>query len=103
MLLDECLPKKLKAELEGHEVSTVPEMGWAGTKNGELLKLAAGSFDVLVTTDQNLEHQQNLEGLDLAIMVLVALSNDIDVLRPLVPTARDAFGDLRPGKVLTVR
>ncbi len=54
MLIDECLPRKLKHELPGHEVRTVPEMGWAGKKNGELLRLMSGQFDVFVTIDRNL-------------------------------------------------
>jgi predicted nuclease of predicted toxin-antitoxin system len=57
ILLDECLPKKLKLEIEADVVLTVPEAGWASKKNGELLGLAAGNFDVFLTTDQNLEFQ----------------------------------------------
>jgi hypothetical protein len=70
VLLDECLPKKLKREVEADEVKTVPELGWAGKKNGELLRLAEKEFDVLLTNDQNLEHQQNLKRFDLAFIVL---------------------------------
>lgn len=77
-------------------------MGWAGIKNGALLRLAAETFDALITSDQNLEHQQNFVDLDLAILVLVALSNDIDLLRPLMPKAREALGELRPGGVVRV-
>ncbi len=102
LLLDECVPKKLKNELPGHEVSTVPEMGWAGVKNGSLLRQAAERFDVLITTDRNVEHQQNLSELDLAILVLIAVRNDIDLLSPLMPRAREVLGDLRPGDLQTV-
>ncbi len=102
LLLDECVPKKLKNELPGHEVFTVPEMGWAGVGNGRLLRRAAERFDVLITTDQNVEHQQNLAELDLAILVLIALRNDIDLLRPLMPRAREVLATLRPGTLLTV-
>lgn len=56
VLLDECLPKKLKREVNGDVVKTVPEMGWAGKKNGVLLRLAEQEFDVLLTNDQNLEY-----------------------------------------------
>ena len=45
VLLDECLPKRLKQSLIGHDVQTVPEAGWAGKKNGDLIRLAAGKFD----------------------------------------------------------
>ena len=63
LLLDECIPKRLKRELLGHEVQTVQDMRWAGIKNGALLKLADGQFDALLTVDQGIEYQQNLFGL----------------------------------------
>ncbi|MBZ0306863.1 MAG: hypothetical protein K8I82_12410 [Anaerolineae bacterium] len=47
ILIDKCLPRKLKRELSDHEVKTVPEAGWAGTQNGALLRLMAGVFDAL--------------------------------------------------------
>ena len=58
ILLDECLPKRLKRDLTGHTARTVPEMGWAGKENGELLALATGQFDVFLTVDRNLSFQQ---------------------------------------------
>jgi predicted nuclease of predicted toxin-antitoxin system len=85
VLLDECLPRRLKRDLVGHDVRTAPEMGWASKSNGELLALAAADFDVFLTSDRNLSHQQNLSVFDIAILVLVAASNRIDDLRPLVP------------------
>jgi hypothetical protein len=60
-------------------------MGRASKSNGELLALAAADFDVFLTSDRNLSHQQNLSVFDIAILVLVAASNRIDDLRPLVP------------------
>ena len=53
VLFDECLPKSLKKEFQKYRVSTVPEMGWAGKSNGELLRLAKEKFDVFITIDQN--------------------------------------------------
>ena len=85
ILLDESLPWELKAELPGHDVSTVQEMGWSSMKNGDLLVRAVGQFDVFVTADQNLQYQQNLSALPLAVIVLAAKSNRITDLRPLVP------------------
>ena len=67
-----------------HEVRTVAQMGWTGTSNGPLLELAAGDFEVLLTADQNLEHQQNIRALPLAVAVLGAASNRIESLRPLI-------------------
>jgi hypothetical protein len=62
VLLDECVPRALRQELPGHEVKTVAEAGWAGLKNGELLKIAAAQFDVLLTVDRSLEYPQNFAG-----------------------------------------
>ena len=57
VLLDECVPRALRDDIPGHEVRTVAEAGWAGVKNGELLRLAAGQFDLLLTVDRSVEHQ----------------------------------------------
>lgn len=91
VLLDECLPKKLTREVQADVIKTVPEMGWSGTKNGALLRLAEREFDVFLTNDQNLEHQQNLKQLDLSVVVLVAPTNDIEDLKPLMPAANEAL------------
>jgi predicted nuclease of predicted toxin-antitoxin system len=85
VLLDECLPRPLKHDLPEHEVATVGEMGWAGIKNGALLRLAETAFEVFITADQNLEYQQNLRSTLLAIVVLVAPDNRVATLRPLMP------------------
>ena len=85
VLLDECLPRRLKRELAGHETRTAPEMGWASKRNGELLALAVDQFDVFLTADRNLSYQQDLSAFDIAVVVLVARSNRLDDLRPLVP------------------
>src|SRR5437763_13628405 len=69
VLLDECVPGALRKELLGHDVKTVAEAGWAGVKNGELLELAAGQFDLLLTVDRSLEYQQNLAAVALAVIV----------------------------------
>jgi predicted nuclease of predicted toxin-antitoxin system len=64
ILLDECLPRRLKRDLVGHHARTVPEMGWASKKNGELLALAEADFDVFLTVDRNLSSQQNIDRFD---------------------------------------
>ena len=101
VLLDENLPRKLKWSLEA-EALTVPERGWGGTKNGLLLRLAAAEFDVLLTMDRGLEYQQNLTGLELCLVVLSAVSNDIDDLLPLVPSINAALQEAAPGRVIRV-
>lgn len=102
VLLDECLPKKLKRDAQADIVRTVPEMGWAGTKNGALLRLAEQAFDVFLTSDQNLEHQQTLKRFDLACVVLVAATNDIADLRPLLPAVNEALKHIRAGEILYI-
>ena len=52
LLLDECVPRRLRRELHGHEVKTVQEAGWAGVKNGTLLRAANGSFDALLSVSE---------------------------------------------------
>ncbi|MFZ1755528.1 MAG: hypothetical protein WBO46_13530 [Caldilineaceae bacterium] len=103
MLLDECLPRRLKHELSGHQVYTVPEMGWAGVKNGALLRLIQDTaFDVFVTIDGNLTYQQNLKGVNLAIIVLSAPDNTIESLRPLGPGILTAIERISAGEIIPV-
>ena len=85
ILLDECIDRRLARDLVGHEVKTVPQMGWAGIKNGELLALAATEFEVFVTVDRNLSFEQNLPRFEIAVLVLKAPSNRLKDLQPLVP------------------
>lgn len=102
VLLDECVPRPLRAELPDHDVKTVAEAGWAGVKNGALLQLAATQFDVLLTVDRSLEYQQNFSGLTIAVVVIVSSSNDIDALRPLMASVREALLTANPGVVTHV-
>jgi len=99
VLLDECLPKKLKFEIDADLVQTVPEAGWAGKQNGELLRLAEINFDVLLTNDQNMEHQQRLSNYDLAFIVLKAPTNDISDLQPLMPAVNEKLRTIQAGRV----
>ena len=99
VLLDECLPRQLARELPEHEVRTVREVGWASTQNGALLRRAGGVFDVFVTADSNIEYQQNTATLPVAIIVLIAYTNDVDVLRLLMPQLRELLPSVEPGRV----
>jgi len=99
ILLDENLPVDLTAELTGHEVTSVTHLGWQGIKNSELLRRARGSFEVLLTMDSNLEFQQNIAELGVAIIILVAGSNRMAHLRPLVPTILKELKMVRPGEL----
>jgi predicted nuclease of predicted toxin-antitoxin system len=102
ILLDECVPRKLRAELPGHDVKTVAEMGWAGTKNGVLLQRAAAEFDVLLTVDQGLPDQQNLAGLPFAVVIIKAPSNDINDLRPKMPKVLQVLATIQLGQVVQI-
>lgn len=78
-------------------------MGWAGKKNGELLKLMMQeSFTILLTTDQNLRYQQNLQQAGVAVIVMVAPSNRLPDLLPLIPSVCSALISIGPGEVIEV-
>lgn len=103
VLLDENLPRRLKRRLPaGVEAVTVQERGWAGKKNGELLRDAASEFDCFLTTDRGIEHQQNLQELDLRVVLLRARSNRMVDLEPLIPAIHEALGLVHPGSVTHV-
>ena len=102
VLLDENLPHLLKRELSEFDVSTVSDAGWAGTKNGRLLRLAEGTFDVFLTADRNLPHQQTLGALDLGFVVLAAGSTKLSDLREIAPLIRTAITEVQPGRVVYV-
>ena len=93
LLLDESVPRPLRTSFPAaYEVRTVPEMGWAGTGNGALLRLAADDgFDALLTVDRGFAHQQNPDDLPLPVVIMLAASNRPDELRPLVPKAIDVL------------
>jgi predicted nuclease of predicted toxin-antitoxin system len=102
LLLDECVTRFLKRDFVGHEVSTVEDAGLKGLENGDLLKAAAGIFDVLVTVDRNIPHQQNLTGLPIAVLILSAKRNSYARLKPLMPEALRALQAIKPGDTVSV-
>jgi len=103
VLPDEQLPRQLAAEIRGHDVSTVQQCCWAGLKNGELLRVGAGAgFEVLVTADRNLQFQQNLSQSRLGIILLLATSNALEDLVPLLPRLLVAIPKSRPGQLQRV-
>ena len=103
ILLDECLPRKLKNYLPGHEVKTVPQMGWASIENGDLMKLAETLFDVFITVDQNMEHQQNMSKYHISVVVLLASSNQVASLQPMMPALLQSLEAIKPGEVMHIR
>ncbi|HJU15157.1 MAG TPA: DUF5615 family PIN-like protein [Stellaceae bacterium] len=103
LLLDESLPRRLKARLAPHEVRTVPEMGWAGKSNGELLRLAQQDFAVFLTADRRLPNQQNLRTFRIAVVVFAAVGNRLQDIEPLVPKALEVLAELQPGTATVLR
>lgn len=104
VLLDECVPRHVAAGLPDHEVTTVPRMGWAGTKNGKLLQLAiAAGFQVFITMDRGLRHQQNLGALPIAVVTLSAQSNRLAAIRPLLQALGEMLPTLEPGEIRSLR
>ncbi|HLM58557.1 MAG TPA: DUF5615 family PIN-like protein [Pyrinomonadaceae bacterium] len=102
VLLDECVPRKLKRELAGHEVLTVTERGWSGVKNGKLLSLAESEFDVFLTVDQNLKFQQNLQVFGIGVLLMVARNNRLKTLLPLMPEVKEALENIQAGDFIRV-
>ncbi|HEY0319753.1 MAG TPA: DUF5615 family PIN-like protein [Pyrinomonadaceae bacterium] len=102
VLLDECVPRKLRRELAEHEVLTVTERGWSGIQNGELLALAEAEFEAFLTVDQNLKYQQNLKAFDIGVVLLVARNNRLKTLLPLMSEAREVLENIKAGDFIRV-
>jgi predicted nuclease of predicted toxin-antitoxin system len=104
LLFDECVSRLLKPAfaVHGHECFTVPEVGLAGRKNGELLTLAEGKFDVFVTIDKNIRFQQNLTGRKIAVLIIRARSSEIDDLLRELPACIVVLKSIQPGQVVQI-
>lgn len=99
VLFDHNLPRLLKAALPTHEVALTELLGWKDLGNGRLLSTAQETFDVLLTTDTNLYHQQNVAQFNIAVVVLRAYKNDYRSLHPLIHEVRILLPTVEPGKV----
>ena len=102
LLLDECVVRDLKRDLAGHEVSTVVEAGFGGLENGQLLRAAAGNYDVLITVDRNLPFQQNIDSLQIAILILSSTGITYADLKPLIPKILIQLSTAQPGQIYRV-
>jgi hypothetical protein len=103
LLLDECVPRPLRRELVGHDVRHVVDMGWSSKRNGELLRLmVAGHFEALLTVDQNLEFQQNVRASGIGVVVVLAKTNRVKELGPLVPQILAALNRVTAGELIRV-
>ncbi len=102
ILLDECVNPRVREAFPGHSVETVKGMGWGGITNGKLMALAKENFDVLVTVDKNLEHQQNFAKLTFGLVVVSVADNNIRFFRPIFTLLRQAVESIGPGQVIRV-
>ena len=101
--LDEQIDWRLKRSFDPeHEVETVRERGWIGKRNGELLRAAAPSFDVLLTMDRGIEYQQNLPTFDIAVVLVSARSNRRRDVEPAIPEVNRVLRSVAPGKLYRV-
>jgi predicted nuclease of predicted toxin-antitoxin system len=98
ILLDECVPRPVEKLLVGHQCATAQKRGWGGIKNGDLLRLAEGEFDLFITSDQNLRYQQNLTGRRISILVLSC--NDLRRIQAASADIVATVGRIQPGQLL---
>ena len=103
ILLDECIDRRFAKELKNYAVHTVPQMGWAGIKNGKLLSLAEQKFDVFITVDRNLAHQQNLTKFDITILILYAQTNRLKDLKPLAPKILRILPQIKTRQIIPIK
>ena len=103
LLLDECIPARLRFDFPGHEVRTLQQAGLKGLKNGALLRIASREFDVLITVDQNIPFQQNLSELSIAIVILVARSNRYSELKTLAAEVNSALASIRASEIIRIQ
>lgn len=100
ILLDECLPRKLKDRFADHDCHTVPEASLGGKKNGELLTIAERlGFEVFLTMDKGFAYEQNLAGRQIAVIILRAKSNRLVDLVPLVEACHTQMRSIKPGQI----
>jgi len=101
--LDECLPQIFADDLTDHDVVSVRKAGFAGLRNGDLLKrIDAAGFEAFITVDRNLPNEQRLAGLSFGVVVLRAKSNRLVHLRPLKRQILSALKTLKPGHVAII-
>ena len=103
ILIDECVPRKLRRHLSDHACTTVPEAGLAGKDNGELLSAAEKlGFEVFLTLDKGFEYEQSLAARAIAVLIFRAKSSQIDDLLPLVPRCLAELHSIKPGQLVRI-
>ena len=102
ILLDECVDRRLARELLGHEVITVPQRGWAGIKNGDLLALAEKEFDAFITVDRKLSVQQDLAKFRIPVLLLRMRTNRLEDIRPFAAELLEKLPRARTGELTII-
>ncbi|SRR6266404_8473370 len=103
ILIDECVDPRVKQLFGDHTIATVHERGWDSLEDGPLLMLAQNEFDVLVTIDRGLEHQQNLARFQIGVVVVHVPKNQISYYRVIQMELWAAIEEVRPGAAIHVR
>ena len=100
VLLDEQIDWRLRAWFDpAHEVETVRARGWAGRRNGDILRAASPSFDVRVTMDRGIEFQQNLSAFAIAVVLVRARSNRLRDVIPAMAEVNQLLPSVEPGRL----
>lgn len=102
ILFDNGVPKPLRKLLQPHRISTSPEMGWEQLQNGDLLSAAQANFDVLISTDSNIEYQQPLPDYEIGLIVLRAFRNSMKYFGPIAPRILEELEKIEPGQVVYI-
>ena len=102
ILLDENVHHGFRNILSSHDVFTVQFMGWSGVKNGQLLKMADGKFDVLITLDAGILYQNDFTDISLSVITLVSKNIKLEALLPLVPELIKTLSFIKPGQVVNI-
>jgi predicted nuclease of predicted toxin-antitoxin system len=96
ILLDECVPWPMHRLLSSHQCATAQKRGWGGIKNGDLIRLAEGEFDLFITSDQNIRYQQNLA--DRRIAILELSTNDLRTIQVGAADLVHSVASIAPGE-----
>jgi predicted nuclease of predicted toxin-antitoxin system len=103
VLLDECLPLDFRRSFPGHDVHSAEWAGLKGKKNGDLLRDAElAGYEVLLTVDQGISHQQNLSGRKLSIILIRSRTNQLEELLPFVDAILNALESMIPGQTVPI-
>jgi predicted nuclease of predicted toxin-antitoxin system len=94
ILFDECVPWPMHRLIRGHSCASVQGLGWSGIRNGDLLKRAEAEFDLFITSDQNIQYQQNLAGKRIAILELS--TNDLHRIQAARASIEESIEEIRP-------